>query len=150
MTKTTIYEQISDYLDGNMTDNQLKEFEIMMSDNKKLQKEVEEIKYLLQNIKKANKVKLPDNFDIKLQEAINRHESSGSKIFKLFDNPVLATFGSIAAAILLVVTVTIFFSENQTHNLINIDDNQIALEEDDIEENEIEIELHQAKTEKTQ
>ena len=43
MTKTTTYEQISDYIDGNMTDNQLKEFEIMMSGNKKLQEERQKV-----------------------------------------------------------------------------------------------------------
>ena len=138
MSKIEIYEQISDYIDGNMTDNELKDFEIIMSKDENLQKEVQEIKDLIQNIKNVDNLSLPDDFNIKLDDAIKHQKSTDFNIFKLFDSPVLVTVGSIAAAILLVVTATIFFSESQPLTIID-DENQIALEEEEGNIEEVEI-----------
>ena len=40
MNKTKTYEYMSDYIDGNMTDQELEKFEDMLSDNLDLKKEV--------------------------------------------------------------------------------------------------------------
>ncbi len=146
MSELKIYEQISDYIDGNMSDEELRDFELKMNHDSGLKKEVEDNKGVTQDIKKMESLSLPNNFDLKLKDAINRSKSSSFSVFKLFDNPIWATTGSIAAAILLVITVTIFFSETQKNELINIE-NEIAFEDEQSVE-DVDINLHQAKSEK--
>jgi len=145
MSKAEIYERVSDYIDGNMSDEQIKSFELEMNKNHVLQREVDDIKNLIKNIKSVKKVELPYEFDSKLKDAIDNN-ISGFSVFRVFNNPVWVTAGSVAATILLVVTVSLFFSKSQTHGLIS-DEDQIAFEEEKSFK-DIEINLHQAKTKK--
>ena len=146
MSKKEIYEIVSDYVDGNMSGYELREFELKISGDSALQKEIEDIKCLIQDIKKTKNVSLPNDFDSRLKDAIDRVKPSYKfGVLRLLDNPVWATAGSIAAAILLVVTVTVFFSENQNNPII--DSNDMAFEDDAPIDNES-IEIHQAKSEK--
>ena len=61
MNKAKTYEYMSDYIDGNMTDEQLQKFENMLSKNLDLKKEIEEIKALREKIKTIDPLKLPDS-----------------------------------------------------------------------------------------
>ena len=146
MSKKEIYELVSDYVDGNMSGDELKEFELKIGNDSALQKEIEDIKNLIQDIKKTQNVSLPHDFDSRLKDATDRVKPSYKfGILKLLNNPVWTTAGSVAAAILLVVTVTVFFSETQNSPII--DSNDIAFEDDATIDNE-DIEIHQAKSEK--
>ena len=146
MSKIEIYKQISEYIDGGMSENDSKEFELKMSNDKTLQKEVEDIKILIKNIKNVQSLKLPEDFDSKLNYAIANSKTSKNNIFKLFDNPIWATASSIAAAVLLVATVTVLLLDSQPQELIN-NDSDIAFEdEQNIED--ADLDLHQAKSEK--
>ena len=148
MSKAEIYEKISDYIDGTMSDNELKEFELKINTNNTIREEIDDIRDLIKNIKGTQSLKLPNDFNSKLEDAIDSSKSSEFSVFKLFDNPVWATAGSVAAAILLVVTVTIFFSETQKNNFIN-NESEVAFDEnsENLEESEL-FNLHQANTEK--
>ena len=148
MSKTEIYEKIADYIDGTMSENELKEFELKINADNTIREEIDDIKNLIKNIKGTKNLKLPNDFNSKLKDTIDSSKTSGFGVFKLFDNPVWATAGSIAAAILLVVTVTIFFSETQNNNFIN-NESEIAFDENpkNLEESEL-FNLHQANTEK--
>ena len=120
MNKVKIYENISDYIDQNMTETELKSFEEILSNDRELKQKVQDIQSLLKNVKKISPLKLPNSFDIKLKESI---EAIGSKKFKIFDNPIFVTFGSIMAAMLLVVTTTIFFSNQLNDKSYSASDN---------------------------
>ena len=124
MNQAKKYELMSDYIDGNMTDRELEDFNKILADNSELEKEIEEIRAVLKKIKSIKSLKLSDNFDTKLKKAIKSHNKKQSlpyKILNIFDNPVLATVGSVAAAVVLVVVTTIFFSTKST-NISNIHD----------------------------
>ena len=87
---------------------------------------------------------LPNDFDSRLKDAIDRvRPSDRFSMLKLFSNPVWTTVGSVAAAILLVVTVTVFFSDIQN----NIEYEEVAFE-DELTIEDGDIEIHQAKSEK--
>jgi len=148
MSRAEIYKEISDYVDGTMSDSELKEFELKINNDRSLRKEVDDIKNLIEDIKATESLKLPNNFNSKLQNAIKVSKSSEFSIFKLFDNPIWATAGSVAAAILLVVTVTVFFSKTQKDDFIN-NESEIAFDEktENLEDSEL-FNLHQAKTKK--
>ena len=103
MSKTEIYEKIADYIDGTMSENELKEFELKINADNTIREEIDDIKNLIKNIKGTKNLKLPNDFNSKLKDTIDSSKTSGFSLFKLFDNPVWATAGSIAAAILLVV-----------------------------------------------
>ena len=148
MSKTEIYEKIADYIDGTMSENELKEFELKIDSDNAIRQEIDDIKNLIKNIKGTKNLKLPNDFNSKLIDTIDSSKTSGFGVFKLFDNPVWATAGSIAAAILLVVTVTIFFSETSSNNFIN-NENEMAFDEDSENSEDLELfNLHQANTEK--
>ena len=146
MSKKEIYELVSDYVDGNMSVDELKDFELRIGNDSALQKDIKDIKSLICDIKKTQDVSLPYDFDSRLKDAIDRVKPTYKfGILKFLNNPVWTTAGSVAAAILLVVTVTIFFSETQNNSII--DSNDIALEDDVAIDND-DIEIHQAKSEK--
>ena len=147
MSKKEKYELISDYLDGNMSKNDLRDFELRIDGDSALQEEIKDIGNLIQDIKKMNSLSLPNNFDGKLKDAIDKATHyKRFAVLKIFDKPLWTSAGSLAAAILLVITVTIFFSDAQKNNIM-IDSNEIALEED-ITIKDDDIEIHQAKSKK--
>ena len=73
-------------------------------------------------------------------------------MFKLFDNPVLVTFGSVAAAVLIVVTTTIFFSqilENKRSNNLDLAIEDLDPDKIETDKEEFDFEgIYRAKTEK--
>tara|TARA_Y100001970_G_scaffold35599_1_gene44007 strand:- start:370 stop:840 length:471 start_codon:yes stop_codon:yes gene_type:complete len=136
MNQAKKYELMSDYIDGNMTECELEDFNKILADNSELEKEIEEVKSVLEKIKSIKSLKLSDNFDAKLQKAIklhNRKQSLPHKVLNIFDNPVFATVGAVAAAVVLVVVTTIFFSTKST-NISNIHNDTSNLSYVDAEE----------------
>ena len=134
MNKAKTYEYMSDYIDGNMTDEQLQKFENMLSDNLDLKKEIEEIKALQEKIKTIDPLKLPDSFDIKLKESIHKLETT--KRFGIFDNPVIVSIASIAAIFIFFTITTLFTSNDGFNNELNNDgfghnDEDVAYDEAD-------------------
>ena len=143
MTKKEAYELISDYLDGNMSENELRDFELIIDGDSVLKKEIKDIKNLIQDMKKIDPLRLPNE----LKDAIDKaNPYERFSLLKIFNKPLLNSVGSLAAAILLVVTVTIFFSESQKNNIM-IDSSEIAFEED-VTIKDDDIEIHQAKSKK--
>lgn len=120
MNKAKTYEYMSDYIDGNMTDQELEKFEDMLSDNLDLKKEVQEIKALREKIKSMEPLKLPDVFDIKLKESI--HKLKTTKRFIIFDNPIIVTMASVAAIFIFFTITTLFTSNNILENTFNTDE----------------------------
>tara|TARA_Y100001970_G_scaffold152701_1_gene186982 strand:- start:743 stop:1222 length:480 start_codon:yes stop_codon:yes gene_type:complete len=114
MNQAKKYELMSDYIDGNMTDSEIEDFNKILTNNKELEIEVEEVKAILKKIKSIQPLELSKNFDVSLEKAIkvhNRKQSFSYKILNIFDSPAIATIGSVAAAVALVVVTTIFFSK---------------------------------------
>ena len=140
MSKKEAYELISDYLDGNMSENDLRDFELRIDGDSVLRKEIKDIENLIQDIKKMDSLRLPNNFNVKLKNAIDKATPYEKfSVFKMFNKPLWTSVGSVAAAILLVITVTIFFSDAQKNNIM-IDSHEIALEEDiTIKDDDVEI-----------
>ena len=120
MNKTKTYEYMSDYIDGNMTDQELEKFEDMLSDNLDLKKEVQEIKALREKIKSMEPLKLPDVFDVKLKESI--HKLKTTKRFNIFDNPIIVTMTSVAAIFIFFTITTLFTSNDILENTFNTDE----------------------------
>ena len=117
MNQAKKYELMSGYIDGNLTKDELKDFNQILVDDVEFKNEVEEVKSTLKKIKSIKSLKLSNDFDAKLKNSIdsqNRKKSFPYKILSIFDNPILTTAGSVAAAIVLVVVTTIFFSSKST------------------------------------
>jgi len=117
MNQTKAYESISNYIDGNMSDKELKDFEKILAKDDSLRKEVDEIRLLLKNIKLIKPVKLSSDFNRKLKLAIkseSRKTGYSHKILSIFDHPSIAAMGSVAAALALVIMTTIFFSNQSS------------------------------------
>ena len=117
MNQAKKYELMSDYIDGNLTKDELKDFNQILVDDIEFKNEIKEVKSVLKKIKSIKSLKLSNEFDTKLKNSIdsqNRKESFPYKILSIFDKPILTTAGSVAAAIVLVVVTTIFFSSKST------------------------------------
>ena len=117
MNRTKIYESLSDYVDGNMTNEQLKDFEKKIVQDKLLKKEVDDIRSLIKDIKSADTIELDSDFDYRLKQAIKVETGKASyihKIFNIFDRPAIAAVGSVAAALVLVIMTTVFFSDQSS------------------------------------
>lgn len=130
MNQTKIYESVSDYVDGKMTNEQLKDFEKILTKDKHLKKEVDDIRHLLRDIKSVDTIKLNSDFDYKLREAIKGEAGKKGyiyKMFSIFDRPAIAAVGSVAAALVLVVMTTVFFS-GESNNSSNAEPEESLLE----------------------
>ena len=68
MNEAKIYEKISDYIDRNMNQSELEDFEKELSINKDLKQKVEDVQFLLKNIKKIDRLELPSNFNDELKK----------------------------------------------------------------------------------
>ena len=121
MNNISFQKQLSDYIDGSMTDKEKIEFEIILSNDKELADKALELKKMILDIKRIKPLELPNSFDIKLKEAIDNYDNKGEKfnLFKIFDNSIYATIGSVAA-IILIVTITQFsISSYSVENKLN-------------------------------
>ena len=146
MNQAKKYELISDYIDGNMTESQLEDFNKSLASNGELEEEIKEIRMVLEKIKSIDSLKLPDSFDLKLRKAIkahNREQTFRYKIFSIFDNPIITTAGSVAAAVILVVVTTIFFSKQSegTKDIYSPVDDFSYLEEESEKYPELDIDM---------
>ena len=126
MSKINFEDYLSDYIDGNMQDSEKEEFELILSNNKVLRNQVEELKAMLSDIKDIHTINLPSDFDTKLRESIdgyNHSNSRGFNIFKLFENPIYATIGAVAAIILITITTTLSISSFESNNIPDLAEN---------------------------
>ena len=101
--------KINDYVEDNMTKKEKKEFENFLELNEELRVEVLQIKSMISDLKNVRSVKLGASFDDRLKSSIesyNNKKQNSLSIFRLFENPVYASLGAVAA-IFLVVIVTI-------------------------------------------
>ena len=101
--------KVTDYIEDNMSNNEKKEFESFLESNNDLKVEVGQLKSMIYDLKSVCKVKLDASFDERLKSSIEHHDNKSQNslsIFRLFENPVYASIGAVAA-VLLVVIITI-------------------------------------------
>ena len=119
--------KITDYVEENMTKKDKEEFENFLELNKELRVEVLQIKSMISDLKNVSSVKLGASFDDRLKSSIesyNNKKQNSLSIFRLFENPIYASLGAVAA-IFLVVIVTISSSVFEpTKGSMVIDTNQ--------------------------
>ena len=130
--------KINDYVEDNMTKKEKKEFENFLELNEELRVEVLQIKSMISDLKNVRSVKLGASFDDRLKSSIesyNNKKQNSLSIFRLFENPVYASLGAVAA-IFLVVIVTISSSvlEPAKGSMV-IDSNQVY-EQDSVVDND--------------
>ena len=130
--------KINDYVEDNMTKKEKKEFENFLEVNEELRVEVLQIKSMISDLKNVRSVKLGASFDDRLKSSIesyNNKKQNSLSIFRLFENPVYASLGAVAA-IFLVVIVTISSSvlEPAKGSMV-IDSNQVY-EQDSVVDND--------------
>ena len=132
MNKAKTYEYMSDYIDGNMTDEELQKFEKILSDNLDFKKEIEEIKSLKEKIRTIDSLRLPDSFDVKLKDSI--HKLKTANRFNIFDNPIVVTMASIAAIFIFFTITTLFMSNDGLNDKLDNNgfgyNNDVAYEEE--------------------
>ena len=142
MIEKDLQIKISDYIDNNMSDKDRRKFEEFLLDNNELKCEIKELKMMVSDIKTISKLKLDKSFDERLKHSINSYErkqSSSLSIFKLFDSPIYASVGAIAAVFLVVITTIVLKpyggSEGQMmiKNEINLYNEDVIVEDDDID-----------------
>lgn len=130
--------KINDYVEDNMTKKEKKEFEDFLELNEELRVEVLQIKSMISDLKNVRSVKLGASFDDRLKSSIesyNNKKQNSLSIFRLFENPVYASLGAVAA-IFLVVIVTISSSVLEpAKGSMFIDSNQVY-EQDSVVDND--------------
>lgn len=130
--------KITDYVEENMTKKDKEEFENFLELNKELRVEVLQIKSMISDLKNVSSVKLGASFDDRLKSSIesyNNKKQNSLSIFKLFENPIYASLGAVAA-IFLVVIVTISSSVLEpAKGSMFIDSNQVY-EQDSVVDND--------------
>ena len=139
--------KVTDYIEGNMSEDDKQKFEIFLSEDKELMREVQELKLMLSNIKKIEELKLDTTFDERLRRSIDNYDNKKTRffnVFNLFDNPNYASIGAVAAMVLLVVTTFVlkpYGNTNSKDMLIKYDSEQIVIDElaeDDLIDSEFE------------
>ena len=145
MNRVKFYEAVSDYLDNKMDKKSKHEFEILLSENKKLKVQYENIKNLVVNLKSFESVKLPKEFDINLREAINKLDKNNLQSIEIINfpkNPIYILTASVAASVILVIITTFFFkSKDNISNNINFDTDEFVYNEEESDENIFEIDM---------
>ncbi len=145
MNRVKFYESVSDYLDNKMDKKSKHEFEILLSENKKLKVQYENIKNLVVNLKSFESVKLPKEFDINLREAINKLDKNNLQSIEIINfpkNPFYILTASVAASVILVIITTFFFkSKDNISNNINFDTDEFVYNEEESDENIFEIDM---------
>jgi len=130
--------KITDYVEETMTKKDKEEFENFLELNKELRFEVLQIKSMISDLKNVRSVKLGASFDDRLKSSIesyNNKKQNSLSIFRLFENPIYASLGAVAA-IFLVVIVTISSSVlKPTKGSMVIDSNQVH-EQDAVVDND--------------
>ena len=144
MNRVKFYEAVSDYLDDKMDKKAKNEFEILLSKNKKFKKQYEIIRNLVVNLKSFESVKLPKQFDINLEEAINKLDKNNLQSLNVNfpNNPIHTMTASVAAAVVLVIVTTFFFkSKDNKPNSINFESDEFVYNEEESDENIFEIDM---------
>ena len=130
--------KITDYVEETMTKKDKEEFENFLELNKELRFEVLQIKSMISDLKNVRSVKLGASFDDRLKSSIesyNNKKQNSLSIFRLFESPIYASLGAVAA-IFLVVIVTISSSVlKPTKGSMVIDSNQVH-EQDAVVDND--------------
>ena len=121
MNNISFQKQLSDYIDGSMTDKEKIEFEVILSNDKELADKALKLKRMILDIKRIKPLELPNSFDIKLKEAIDNYDNKNEKfnLFKIFDNSIYAAIGSVAAIILIVAVTQFSISSYSVENTLN-------------------------------
>ena len=121
MNNISFEKQLSDYIDGSMTDKEKIEFEVILSNDKELADKALKLKRMILDIKRIKPLELPNSFDIKLKEAIDNYGNKVEKfnLFKIFDNSIYAAIGSVAAIILIVAVTQFSISSYSVENTLN-------------------------------
>ena len=121
MNNISFQKQLSDYIDGSMTDKEKIEFEVILSNDKELADKALKLKRMILDIKRIKPLELPNSFDIKLKEAIDNYGNKSEKfnLFKIFDNSIYAAIGSVAAIILIVAVTQFSISSYSVENTLN-------------------------------
>ena len=130
--------KINDYVEDNMTKKEKKEFENFLELNEELRVEVLQIKSMISDLKNVRSVKLGASFDDRLKSSIesyNNKKQNSLSIFRLFENPVYASLGAVAA-IFLVVIVTISSSVLEPAKGSMVIDNNQVYEQDSVVDND--------------
>ena len=149
MIEKDLQIKISDYIDNSMSDKDRGEFEEFLLGDNELKCEIEELKMMVSDINMISKLKLDKSFDERLKQSINSYErkqSSSLSIFKLFDSPIYASVGAIAAVFLVVITTIVLKpyggSEGQMmiRNETNFYNEDAIVEDDSIDLEEIDYE----------
>ena len=118
MNKQSYKDKISLYLEGELNENELSDFENYIKENPSFSKEVELIRALMNNLNNLDTTNTSSSFINNLNKRIDNIESSSaSKPFKfnLFDSNYLQLTG-IAAALLIVISSS-YILINQTPNI---------------------------------
>tara|TARA_Y100000768_G_scaffold148150_1_gene110542 strand:+ start:1534 stop:2046 length:513 start_codon:yes stop_codon:yes gene_type:complete len=124
--------KITDYVENNMSSERKKEFENFLEMNVNLKVEVGQLKSMISDLKNVHKIKLDTSFDERLKSSIENYDNKKKNtlsIFRLFENPIYASLGAVAA-ILLVVIVTLSNPVYMPNNGSMAIDSNEAYEED--------------------
>ena len=145
--------KILDYIDNNMSEEDREDFDELLSKDSKLKLEVESVKQMLADMKGLKKMKLDSSFDERLRHSIEDYESTKSKpfnILQLFNNPVYASIGAVAAMFLVVMTTIILNSSgpnsSKSYMIIKSNTESLDVENNDIVDSEdMDMELEDSK-----
>ena len=136
MREVDLEIKISDYIEGNMSDKEKKNFDEILLNDIELRAEVQDLKKMLSSMKAVQAMRLGASFDDRLKSSIDDYEKrqSGSfSIFKLFNSPRYASIGAVAA-IGLIFVMTLFFNSNArpSQNHWDIKNNSYSIPVDDL------------------
>ncbi len=135
--------KILDYIDNNRSDEDRKDFDKLLSGDGRLKLEVESVKQMLADMKGLKKMELDSSFDKRLRHSIEDYENTKSKpfnILQLFNNPVYASIGAVAAMFLVVMTTIILNSSgsnsSKSYMIIKSNTESLDTENNDIADSE--------------
>ena len=136
MREVDLEIKISDYIEGNMSDKEKKNFDEILLNDRELRVEVQDLKKMLSSMKEVQGMRLGNSFDERLKSSIDDYEkrqSDSFSIFKLFNSPSYASIGAVAAIVLIFV-MTLFFNSNEgpSQNHWDIKNNSYSIPVDDL------------------
>ena len=143
MLEKDLEVKILEYIDNNMSDKDRKDFDKLLSRDGKLKLEVESVKQMLADMKGLKKIKLDSSFDERLRHSIEDYENTKSEpfnILQLFNNPVYASIGAVAAMFLIVMTTIILnnsgSNSSKSYMIIKSNTESLDAENNDIADSE--------------
>ena len=136
MNEVDFYKSLSDYIDGCMKESQKKSFESVLSKDKNLKLKVDGVIDMIKDIKSQKSLSLPSDFNYKLKNKILEKSSGANSlkdfnVYKIFDNPLLATLGSIAAIFLVVLMTNLYLSKFTAQSVSENNQMDISSAEDE-------------------